>query len=53
MHMPAAPSDKPLRGGETTVVKAGIIQHIGTGWDNKAHRNAVCQPDLMRVRTAV
>lgn len=53
MHMPAAPSDKPLRGGETTVVKVGIIKHIGKGRDNKTHRTAFCQPDLMQVRTAV
>ena len=48
MHMPAAPSEKPLRGRETTVVKAGIIERIGTHWHNKAHRNVVCQPDLPR-----
>lgn len=29
MHMPAAPSEKPLWGGETTAVKAGITEHIG------------------------
>lgn len=42
MHMPAAPSEKLLRGEETTAVVAGIVRHIGTWFASMTYTGQDC-----------